>query len=395
MSNPHKRFLLVLASCFCATLLPIFILNYYLRSSTFGNIGLILAASQWQEQSRGTTFAGGIDAPDNHRLFKTVRLHDRLPEINTVVLGSSTAMGLTQKAFPEQYRIYNFATNSNPLFNVIGEAEFIQENFRNVKWLVIPLDYLLGFLSRGGPLSEVRSLAIALQKDQSDHRRKKVSLLKIMRNAVSYEAISNLFRIMQSMVVSENKWGVFQENFVLKDGNEYVCPDGTQGKDFDPMFRGLCAGFRFDGSMTFAEKKRVGDNAPSTIRNALEPDSIYFKSVNLSDGETDITNPLLLERLVAIDKRARQNGGGVIFMRPPMLPGLEVKFLQKLPGGEVLAERIRKMALWVERNKLAFIDASQADRFGCTADEFVDAHHVVDTCYTKIFGIHFAGRERN
>lgn len=388
MNNPHRRFLLALAGYFGATLLPIFILNFYLRSSTLGNSKLILAASQWQEQSRGTTFAGGFDAPDGHRLFKTLRLHDRLPEINTVVLGSSTVMGITQKAFPKEYRIFNFATFSNPLVNVMGEAEFIQENFLNVKWFVIPLECLIGFLNRDVLVaSRVMPLSPESKSVQSEQRRTKVSLLDMMRNAVSYEAIINLFRIMQFMLVSSNKWLFFQENFVLKIGNEYVCPDSARGKDFDPMYRGLCAGFRFDGSITFAEKNRVGDNAPSIIREALVPGSIFSEGLNRING---VTNPTLLERLVAIDKRARQNGGGVIFIRPPMLPGVEVELLQQLQGGSVRADTIKKITMWAERNQLKLIDASQADRFGCAADEFCDAHHAVDTCYTKIFDVYFA-----
>jgi hypothetical protein len=390
IANPHKRFLWGLAGGFAATLLPIFALNFFLLSNTLGNSQLILAASKWQEQTHGTTYAGGVGIATGQRLFKTLRLLDRLPEINTVVLGSSTLMGITQTAFPEKYRIYNFATNTNPLYMVIGEAEFIQKHFHNIKWFVIPLDWALGFLyQNSAPPTIDLSFSTTLQKIKYEGM--SVSMLDRMRDAVTYPKIVNLYKIMKSVFLAADKWDSFNENFMSSYGHEYVCPDGTLAKDFDPMFRGICSGYRFDGSATFANRGRVGGNATALIHRSLDSSSQYSKALMLSNG---VPSRLLLEQLVDIDKRAKQNGGAVIFILPPLLPGVEAEFTRLLQLNESLANTKRVLTSWAEQNQLTIIDAGQAERFGCSADEFIDAHHAVDTCYRKVLGSYFSGQKQ-
>lgn len=63
-----------------------------------------------------------------------------------MVFGSSTAMSISQQAFPGTLRIYNFAQSEYPLGAVIGEAEYIQQHAQNIKWLVIQLDWSIGFI---------------------------------------------------------------------------------------------------------------------------------------------------------------------------------------------------------------------------------------------------------
>ena len=393
MSNPHNRFLWALTGCFGATLLPIFIFNFVSISNTIGNYQLILLASQWQQQTHGITFAGGLGAPDSHLLFKVLRLNDRLPEINTVVLGSSTVMGITQKAFPEPYRIYNMAINNmstvadnyNPLSISIGEAEFIQEHHRNIKWFVIPLDWSLGFIYWDfPPLSMSQFMLEPMQVAKSDSAM--VSATDIMSEAISYPRIANLFKSIKAVFLANNKWDSLHKNF-SQIGSDYICPDGSPGKDFDPMYRGTCTGFRFDGSATFANNERVGKNAPFEIRASLDPDRMYSKSLMFTNG---VPSQALLKRLVDIDRHAKQNNGGVIFLRPPMLPGVEDEFMQHPQLAEALFNTKKILDEWVRQNHLSLINAGRSDLFGCGIDEFVDAHHAVDSCYKKVFESYFS-----
>ncbi len=382
MPNQHRRFLWVLAGSFMATLLPIAIANFVLLSNSYGNNELVLKASQWQQATHGTTFAGGVAAPDGHRLFKTLRLHDRLMEINTVVLGSSTVMGITQSAFPERFKIYNIATNSNPLFNVIGEAEYIQKYIPSVKWLIIPMDWSLGFIYLDArPAAHDLSLPEAMRQIKSNEARAPVT--ERMRDAVSYPRIVSLLKMLKSAFRSNDKIKAVKNGFLII-GDEYVCPDGALGKDFDPMYRGICAGFRYDGSATFANLNRVGEKAQNAIRGSLDTNWQYAKSLRISNG---VPNTVLLERLVNIDKRAKQNGGGIILLRPPMLSGLEAEFMRQRLFKDALLATKNILDTWVRQHQLKFIDAGQAEQFGCTADEFVDAHHAVNTCYRKIFDL--------
>ncbi|MEQ1916264.1 MAG: hypothetical protein ABL856_06025, partial [Gallionella sp.] len=103
MRTTHKRFLLLLALCFAVTLLPMFLLNLALVNATLGNTDKVALASAWQQQTKGVTYAPTLS--DTH-LFKTLRLDDRLPDIDTVVMGSSTALAITADMFPGR-KVYN------------------------------------------------------------------------------------------------------------------------------------------------------------------------------------------------------------------------------------------------------------------------------------------------
>ena len=82
----HRCYVSLLVTCFALTLLPVFILNLQLARITLGNNQIPVLASEWQQRSHGMTNGRPFD---NH-LFKTLRLTDRLPEINTIIFGSST-----------------------------------------------------------------------------------------------------------------------------------------------------------------------------------------------------------------------------------------------------------------------------------------------------------------
>ena len=377
MITPHKRFLRVLIIGFCTTLLPIFIFNFILLSDTLGNTKKVLLASQWQQQTRGITYAPTLS--DTH-LFKTLRLNDRLPEVNTVVFGSSTVLGITGQDFPDTLQLYNYAQTGNPLSAVIGEAEYIQQYASNVKWLIIPLDWSLGFIYQSGSPSDADlSLTTAIRQTQTVT--KTVPLMDRMRDALSYPRISSLFEILNQIRHADDKIAAFRGYFMQDGSNDYRCTDGTPGKDFDTIHRGTCTGFRFDGSATFANSARV-DNASALISTALSSNSQYYKNLLSTDG---LPNLLFLERLAKLNKRSKENGGGVILFMPPLLPGLEAEFLRHPQLGSVLKKTKQKLKKWSRENEVVWFDAGQSEQFDCRAGEFLDQHHATATCYNKIF----------
>lgn len=364
-------------ACFGATLLPISILNLILLSDTLGNNRKALLASQWQQRTQGITYAPTLS--DTH-LFKTLRLNDRMAEINTVVFGSSTAMGISQQAFPGTLRIYNFAQSGHPLSAVIGEAEYIQQHARNIKWLVIPLDWSIGFIYQHAepPVTDLSAAAV-MQQVQSAV--KPVPLLERMRDTLSYPRIASLLEIFKTILRAENKLAAFRGYFLQDGSDDYRCADGTPGKDFDTIHRGTCTGFRFDGSATFANSSRVG-NARSLILSATASSSKYHQNLALTKGVPDA---LLLQRLAALGERARQHGGGVVLFMPPLLSGMEAEFLRHPQLAIHLQNTKRMLGEWARAQHLVILDAGQAERFGCGAEEFIDEHHAAATCYDKIF----------
>lgn len=377
MSTPHKRFFRIVIACFSATLLPIFILNLILLSDTLGNNKKTLLASQWQQRTHGITYAPTLS--DTH-LFKTLRLNDRMAEINTVVFGSSTAMGITRQAFPDMLRIYNYAQSGHALSASIAEAEYVQQHAPQVKWLVIPLDWSIGFIyQHTEPPAADLSAATAMQQVQSAV--KPVPLLDRMRDALSYPRIASLLEIFKATLRAENRAAAFRGYFLQDGSDDYRCADGTPGKDFDTIHRGTCTGFRFDGSATFANSLRVG-NARSLILSATASSSKYHQNLALTEGVPD---PLLLQRLATLGERARQNGGGIVLFMPPLLPGMEAEFLRHPQLATRLQNTKRMLAEWARVQHLVILDAGQAERFGCGAEEFIDEHHAVATCYDKIF----------
>jgi hypothetical protein len=386
MGKSHKHFVWVLIAGFSAMLLPILVLNLILLSGTLGNNQKTLLASQWQQRSHGITYAPTLS--DTH-LFKTLRLNDRLPEINTVVFGSSTAMGLTQQAFPDALHVYNYAQSGHALITATSEAEYVQQHAPQVKYLVIPLDWSLGFIYLHAEPSAL-DLSAATTMRQVQSATVPIPLLDRMRDALSYPRIASLLEIFKSILRADSSLSAFRGYFLQDGSDDYHCADSTPGKDFDTIHRGTCTGFRFDGSATFANSDRV-DNARSLILSATTSSSKYHRNLAQTDGEPDA---LLLQRLAALGERARQNGGGLLLFMPPLLPGLEAEFLRHPQLASRLQRTRQRLDDWAKAQQLIIIDAGQSERFGCGADEFLDEHHAVTTCYDKIFQPFWRGAMR-
>ena len=95
--TPMRRYLSVLLITLGFALGAVVTLNLVLGDRGLGNLHATRAASLWQQATRGVTYAPPVGGTGP---FKILRLADRLPEINAIVLGSSTLMGVTQSVVP-------------------------------------------------------------------------------------------------------------------------------------------------------------------------------------------------------------------------------------------------------------------------------------------------------
>lgn len=365
----------VLALC-AACLLPAAALNLLLAYNNLRYDKNALA-SEWQQRTRGVTYAPPIS---QNRPFKTLRLNDRITDINAVVFGSSTAMGIRAGAFPPSVIAYNFAQTGNSLSSVIGEAEYVIGRWDNrIRYLVIPLDWALGFVYEpGDPSAADLSVAAA----HAGAAAQDVSFAARLRDALSLPRVKDLLSILRDLLKSERKAAAFQQFFFEPAGEEYHCPDGALARDFDTIFRGQCVGFRFDGSATFADQKRIDPRESRTrLAAAAAAGSQYATALRRTHGEPDAPT---IEWLALLARRFAATGGRMIFFLPPLMPGLESELLRSVHSSAALARTKNALAAWAQREQLVILDAGRSERYGCTAAEFVDPHHALPECYWKI-----------
>ena len=370
----QRVYVLILLAVVVAVLLPVLALNYVLGLRSLGGGAAALEASEWQKSTRGITHAPPLS---DNRPFKTARLLDRLPEIDTVVLGSSTAMGITQDMFPGAM-IYNFAQTGNALTTVVAEAEFLQRTKPGLKRLVVPLDWSLGFIYVSGTPGRED-----LASPTAGTPRTAVPIAQQSADALSLPRIKNLFGIFKNIVRAHSPAVAFRQMFLQAAGDDYLCADGTPAKDFDTIFRGTCTGFRYDGSATFANLEPVpARRAEALIASAVVPSSKYAIDLIRTGGEP---NRVVLERLAALARDMKKAGGSVVLFLPPLLPGMERAFFASAQTGDALRRTRQILDTWARERDLIIIDAGQSERYGCKPEEFVDEHHALPACYERVF----------
>ena len=336
-------------------------------------------ASAWQHKTHGVTFAPPINY---NRPFKILRLNDRIGDINTVIFGSSTAMSLRQDAFPPLMKVYNFAQSGESLMLVIGDAEYIAEHWgKSVKFLIIPLDWSLGFPYEPGTPPAANLSDAALIK--SSNAVSGSAIASRIKDAVTLPQIKNLLRILGEVLRSKHKLAVFEQIFFEPSSRDYLCPDGTVARDFGTLSRGLCAGFRYDGSATFSNERPVQPSRQQLlVEEAANESSQYSKALESTKGEP---NPIILNRLAALAHRFARDGGRVVFFLPPLIPTLEQNLLKTHYAGPYLAHTKEVLDKWAKREGLVILDAGASEKFGCKATEFIDPHHALPDCFKKVF----------
>ena len=373
----HKRYLLWLCLLCCTTLLPAIALNWVLLKNE-GNVQVIsFAASDWQEKTHGITYSPTLG---NNGFFKTLRLNDRLPEINTVVLGASTAFTIDNDMLPKGWKLYNFSQSGSPLSASIAQAEYLAEHAPQIKHYVIMLDWALDFIYEPRPITPVdlsrvdRMQALA---HPAEH-----STLEILQEAISYPRMDKLRQILGSVAHSPHPQTAFREYFLQIGSDEYTCPDGKSlGMDVGVYNRSTCNGFRYDGSATFSDYAGV-ENEGSMIVDALASSSMYSRALQHTKGVPD---PILLEHLAALSSKIVTQGGTLILVMPPLIPGMEQAFLEHPQLSGYLKRTKQELNIWSTQHQVTLTDFGQSEEFGCTADEFIDVHHAKKECYQKAF----------
>lgn len=375
MAISLKRYVHLMLAGFAALLVPILVLNLMLIDLSLHGRANTRLASQWQQETHGVVSA---PSPMDNGYLKLLRLHDRLPQINTAVLGASTSFGITQEMFPPPMQIYNASQNGLDLAGMIGEAEYLLDHTDQVKWMVIPLDWSVGFIYQTDPPP---AFDLDASLDALQHQQVQATWLQEIQDALSYPRIVGLFHALGSILSSDHKLATFRQIFLQAGSDEYRCTDGTLVKDYDKEHKGACRGFRSDGSWTYENMDRVS-NPQQLILLAMTSDSKYLQNLSKTAGRP---NPAYLERLAALAHRAKQRGGDVIFIEPPMLSGMEAEIMHHPQLSGYLSETRQVLSAWATRERLTLLDAGQSEKFGCTAAEFTDEHHATPACFRKIF----------
>ncbi|MBI3223148.1 MAG: hypothetical protein HYZ46_08850 [Nitrosomonadales bacterium] len=382
----HRRYLSWLLLLGCITLLPAIALNVILLRNEGDIKAMSFAASDWQEQTHGITFTPTLG---NNGFFKTLRLNSRLPEIDTVIFGASTAMTIDNDMLPKGWRLYNFTQSGSPVRDSIAQAEYLLQHAPQIKHYIIMIDWAIDYVyePEDPPVLDLKRAdrtQVLAQKQPSP-------TLAILQEAVSYPRMSKLWQIFRSVMRSSDPTDAFRQYFLQLGSDEYLCPDGkSRGKDFGVYNRGACNGFRYDGSATFSDYTRV-ENVSALIIGATSSSSMYAKALQHTRG---IPDQKLLDRLAAINNKLATAGGQLILIMPPLVPNMEQVLLHNPQLGHYLMQTKKSLSDWASSQRIVLSDFGQSERYGCHADEFLDPHHATQSCYQKIFSSYWQDAQR-
>lgn len=354
-------------------------LNVLLGHRAQGSLAITRAASEWQERTRGVTYPPPIS---NTRPFKSLRLHDRRSGIDGVLLGSSTAMGVTAAMFPPGMRVYNFTIAGNGTSSVVGEALHIQRRLGpSIKWLFLALDWSVGGIYLKGPAQEI-DLTPRVQLAQAGLAT--VPVHERVLDALTLPKVRNLGTVLLRIARAPAPVAAFRQAFLAGAPAQYQCPDGTPAVDFDVVNLGKCSGYRYDGSWTYfgQDRLREAEGRPR-VQAALSPASKYSQYLIAAQGEP--YGPYLAA-IAEVAGALRERGGHLIVLLPPLVPGLEQAFLASPRNGPYLERTRAALERWARASDIVVLDAGRSENFGCTAAEFTDEHHAAPECFAKVLG---------
>lgn len=352
-------------------------LNLALGERGLGSAEAVRQASTWQQATHGITYAPPVT---NSRPFKARRLADRLPEVNAVVLGASSLMGVTDVMFPAPTRAYNFSLTANTTAMVIAEAEYIERHHADhIRTLMIGLDWAIGMIYQAG---EVPTLDLAPDTQLSGYGAKSIPLSAKLADALSLPKVTSLGNALRAVSLSNQPYAEFRHLFFALAGADYRCADGVAARDFDVVSRGTCLGFRYDGSWTFAGERHLSAARAQMLAQAAATNSSQFaKYLCTTQGEP---NAIYLHRLGQLARRYLEGGGQVVFILPPLIPGMEQAMSKAIASGPCLKRTKSVLNAWAREHGVTVIDAAASENFGCTAAEFLDENHAWPECHAHI-----------
>ncbi len=383
-----RRYLAVLMVTLGVMMGVVLALNLVLGDRGLGNAQSTRAASLWQQTTRGVTYApptGGTGP------FKVLRLADRLPEINTVVLGSSTLMGVTQNLFPAEWRIYNMTVTGNSTSAIAGEARYIEQHFADrVRHMMVGLDWAVGTIYLPGGVTDSDLSASSVE---SAYRKNVIPFHKRIEDALSWPRVATLGTLVAAALKSAEPISNLRRAFFDIGGTAYRCADGALARDFDVINRGLCRGYRYDGSWTFANDSRLTPaQAAMLAAAAAAPSSRYTRHLCATQGEP---NAEYLRHLGETARRYAAKGGRMIFVLPALAPGMEKTLLSTPQWKACLGRTKSTLDAWARRHQVSIIDAGASERYGCQPAEFVDEHHAYPECNQRMLQRFFRDLDAN
>ena len=382
-----KRYLFVFIVIFLSVIAVILALNMALGERGLGSAEAVRLASAWQQATRGVTYS----PPVTHtRAFKAHRFADRAAEINAVVLGASSLMGITQDMFPAPMRVYNLTLTANPTSAIAAEAEFFERHHaQRLRTVLIGLDWVIGMIYHTGG---VQTLDLTPAATLVNYGAGSIALHRKLADALSSPKVINLGNALRAVVKSDHPLASFKHAFFDLAGAEYRCADGTRARDYDVVNRGICLGFRHDGSWTFAGERHLSvARAQLLARAAAAPSSKFSKYLCERQGEP---NPEVLHRLGAFAQRFISNGGEVTFILPPLVPGMEQEMLKVEASKRCLARTKLVLEAWARQYGVSVIDAAASERFGCKVEEFLDENHAWPECHARVLGRYWSDRKQ-
>jgi hypothetical protein len=377
-----RRYVAVLLAA-CAIVLGLILwLNLALGERALGSVEINRLASEWQQASKGVTYG---PPTTNTRPFKILRLADRLPELNGLVLGASSVMGVTEAMFPPSLRVYNMSVAGNSTASVVAEAEYVDRHQSDrIRWMLIGLDWSVGMMFHPIRMSPV-DLSPAAALSQASIA--EVPLHRKLADALSLPRVVNLGKALKAVLVSPEPLSSFRHTFFDVASAEYRCPDGVPARDFDVANRGICLGFRYDGSWTFAgESHLTAARASMLTRAAAAPSSKFSRFLCESGGRP---GEEYLQRLAALIPRYAAKGGRLVFLMPPVVPGMEQEMLSRPETRACLTRAKAVLGEWARKNKVTIIDAGASERFGCEVSEFLDENHAFPECLSRVFATYW------
>lgn len=383
---PMLRYVAVLLATLALALALALALNLLLGDRGLGNVQSTREASSWQQATRGVTYAPPVG---NTRPFKVLRLADRLPDVNAMALGSSTLMGITQSMFPSDLRVYNFTVTGNSTAGIAGEAQYIERHLSDqIRWILVGLDWSVGMVYLPGSVTEIDLSPAAVDRAYTSDT---VPLHKRIEDALSWPRVANLGGIIAAALKSAEPLNHLRSAFFDLGGAQYHCADGALARDFDVINRGLCRGYRYDGSWTFANDRRLTPALAKTLAMAAAaPSSKYTKHLCTNGGAP---NPGYLKPLGETARRLAARGGRIVFLLPPLAPGLEQEMRQS-PRWKACLDRTKSdLDAWATQYQVILIDAGASERFGCVPMEFSDEHHAYPECNARVLRRFFTDLE--
>lgn len=382
-NNGYKRYVAWLLGVLGVVLALLLAMNLLIGGRSLGSLEMAREASRWQQTTQGTTYA---PPTTNARPFKILRLADRLPHIDALVLGSSALMGITGDMFPSSIRIYNFTLTGNPTSLIAAEAEYVDRHHsERIKWMLVGLDWSVGMIYLPSQVPKL-DLSVAAISGGS-YKGYDVALVKRVEDALSWPRVKILGTALDAVIRSRSPLAGIRGLLFDMGGPEYRCPDGTPGRDFDMINRGVCRGFRYDGSWTFAADRRLAPSTAAVLaKAATAASSKYTQHLCATNGEP---NAEVLQRLGAVADRFQARGGRVVFYVPPMIPGMELEML-KVPRWRECLQRTKVILdRWARTHSVTVIDAGRSELYSCQSLEFSDEHHAYPECNAKVLRRYF------